>query len=163
MKKKNEKETELKVGGYMVGSLPVAIATTGTLVQSPRQRLVARERSECGRHWDFSPTALHNARYLTGINSLLVHVQNDCTERFSPNITLLLVYKCVRILVLNCWCFRAKNILLCQTISTTFISGCIQKWLHIPCNFIFNLFPVSIHSYSLFNESLISPHTSSAS
>lgn len=33
-----------KVGGYWEGELPVAIATAGTLVQSPRQCLVARER-----------------------------------------------------------------------------------------------------------------------
>lgn len=32
------------VGGYWEGELPVAIATAGTLVQSPRQCLVARER-----------------------------------------------------------------------------------------------------------------------
>lgn len=32
------------MGGYWEGELPVAIATAGTLVQSPRQCLVARER-----------------------------------------------------------------------------------------------------------------------
>lgn len=31
-------------GGYREGELPVAIATAGTLVQSPHQCLVARER-----------------------------------------------------------------------------------------------------------------------
>lgn len=45
---KTEKEThsteKKSRGGYREGELPVAIATAGTLVQSPRQCLVARER-----------------------------------------------------------------------------------------------------------------------
>lgn len=32
------------MGGYREGELPVTIATLGTLVQSPRQSVVARER-----------------------------------------------------------------------------------------------------------------------
>lgn len=35
---------EKKHGGYGEGELPVAIATAGTLVQSPRRCVVARER-----------------------------------------------------------------------------------------------------------------------
>lgn len=32
------------MGGYWEGELPVAIATAGTLIQSPHQSVVARER-----------------------------------------------------------------------------------------------------------------------
>lgn len=42
--KRETQHTAKKVGGYWEGELPVAIATAGTLVQSPRQCLVARER-----------------------------------------------------------------------------------------------------------------------
>lgn len=43
-KQKQRHTAQKKVGGYREGELPVAIATAGTLVQSPRQCLVARER-----------------------------------------------------------------------------------------------------------------------
>lgn len=41
---KAQKTTQKKRGGYRKGELPVAIATAGTPVQSPRQCMVARER-----------------------------------------------------------------------------------------------------------------------
>lgn len=43
-KRHSTQQKKKKVGGYWEGELPVAIATAGTLVQSPRQCLVARER-----------------------------------------------------------------------------------------------------------------------
>lgn len=42
---RGERRKKENVGCYWEGELPVAIATTGTLVQSARRRLVARERS----------------------------------------------------------------------------------------------------------------------
>lgn len=41
---RGEKKEKENVGCYWEGELPVAIATTGTLVQSALRRLVARER-----------------------------------------------------------------------------------------------------------------------
>lgn len=43
-KRDTQHRKKKKVGGYREGELPVAIATAGTLVQSPHQCLVARER-----------------------------------------------------------------------------------------------------------------------
>lgn len=67
MKRNRKKDTAReKKGGYREGALPVAIATAGSLVQSPHQCLVARERfrqrerRERGGQLRFSPTTLQD-------------------------------------------------------------------------------------------------------
>lgn len=91
-----QKKKKKKVGGYWEGELPVAIATAGTLVQSPRQCLVARERfGQRGKgaqqaaapppHPPFPPPpspTLQDPGWMTGIIPTLVSLKRHHLDGF---------------------------------------------------------------------------------